>query len=379
MIIISDIHWDKITDSVLVKTKDGTIQSQLLDVDTRMQEIYNACLEGNHSLVIAGDLFNKVNPPTNIIARFMSILWLFVKAGIHVYILPGNHDCGSNWANVSMLDGMPHDKVHVITTPQEGIVDGQEVLFVPHIAFNVIELLKEKNGTFGGWLRKHFGDHHELIITHGQVVNLNYSNDIFFEAGDALEIDPNVWPSFDLMITGHVHKHHEMMEFYSKNKTATIVYPGSLRITNFGEVDDEKGYITFNGPRDWIWEPYESEITPYVDLTIDLVNKDEIDLSDKTVSSIAKDAVIKIKVVTRDRLLVDEPAIRRAFNKFGHVSRFETVVEKEGAEIDGDELFTELSHMEQLKEYISGMKSSDSIKKLATKLGGELISEVLGD
>lgn len=372
MIAIADIHWDKTTDSVLRQTMKGMLPSQLIDVDTRMREVAQACEEGDHSLVIMGDVFNKVNPPTNIIGMFLDTLWDFIERGIKVYIIPGNHDYSSVWANVGMLSGIPLSEINIITTPQEVDIDGVEVLMVPHVPSTFQGVVSE--GNFGKWLIKHFGNNHKIIISHGQVVNLNYSNDIFFEAADALAIDPNTWPEFNLMALGHVHKYHEM-----SNDRATIVYPGSLRITNFGEVDDQKGYLVINSDTDWKWLEYASAVTPYVHVDIDLVNKDEVDLSDDVVQELANGAVVKIRVVARDRTLVDEPAIRRAFNKYAHVSRFETIIDKGAGEVDTNALFTELSHSKQLSEYIKGMDAPESVKKLAVKLGGELISEVLGD
>ena len=94
---------------------------------------------------------------------------------------------------------------------------------------------------------------------------------------------------------------------------------------------------------------------------------------------LANGAVVKIRVTARDRTLVDEPDIRRAFNKYAHVSRFETIIERDDTKVEAEALFTELSHSKQLSTYVNGMDAPESVKKQAIKLGGELIAEVLGD
>jgi len=255
-------------------------------------------------------------------------------------------------------------------------IEDREVLCVPHIPLREQEQIVEEHDELGGYFSTLFGDQ-ELIIGHGMPAGLDYSNDIFFEAGDALSIDVRTFPKFKLMILGHVHKH---LSF--KYRSREVVTPGSATIINFGEVSDEKGYLQVDVPSLlWHFVPYESEVTPYRDITIDLVSKDTVDLSDSVIRNVSTGAVIKLRVMARDRIQVDEIALRKVFNQYGYVSRFETIIQASGASeddsVDESIIYSDVSPVNMLRKRIMACDASEEIKKLAISMGKEIIEEVL--
>lgn len=367
MIICGDLHFGKVSDSIMV---DGC-HSQTLDVLARLDEIKSVA-NPKEVIVIAGDIFNKVNPRTEIIGAFFT--WLGSIKN-NVILLPGNHDCGVEWANIGMLGDLPLDHVKIVTGPTVFEVLGdystaRDIGFLPHIpharladGFDYYEPLAY--------------DKPELVIGHGMVKGLDYKNDIFFEAGNALEIDVRK-VNCKLMVLGHVHKNTVLYPTKSK----TVVYPGSVTINNFGEVDDEKGFVRVDLlTLDWEFVPFRSEVTPYRDILIDLVSKDTVDLSDDVLKEVSMGAVIKIRVLARNLIQVEENKLRKAFNKYGYVSRFETTIQKEGRDADVDtdnnELLLNISHDDLVQKYIGGCEASDAIKKLAISQAREIIREVL--
>lgn len=377
MIITADLHLGKTSDSI--RLKNGS-WSQMYDTSVRLIELAEAAEEHNEPIIIAGDIFNSVNPKTEVIAEFFR--WLgslnTKHKSISVFLMAGNHDCGVDWMNLAMLSGLNLPHVTVTERPSLVEIQGREVFCLPHIPLKTLENIHGEGMELGAWLIDGFPSAvPELIVGHGMIRGLEYKNDIFFEAGDALEIDVRTFPKFKLMVLGHVHKH---TVYTYKNQT--VVYPGSDTIKNFGEVSDEKGYVRVD-PGDLSWEfvPFVSEVTPYRDITIDLVSKDEVALDDATLKQASTGAVVKIKVIARDRIQVDETALRRAFNKYGYVSRFETIIQKSSKPdlIDDDTgIHFDLSHDHLITEYVMSVEGErDDVKKQAISMGKQIIREVL--
>jgi len=51
-----------------------------------------AAAEGAHAVLIAGDLFDRPQPPDAVLAAARETLRRMVDAGLHVFLVPGNHD-----------------------------------------------------------------------------------------------------------------------------------------------------------------------------------------------------------------------------------------------------------------------------------------------
>jgi len=204
----------------------------------------------------------------------------------------------------------------------------------------------------------------EFIITHGMLRYGRYENEIFFEAGDAMEIEPEEFPNLKLMVLGHIHDH----TFFKPS----CVYPGSLTIHNFGEVNEKKGWVEV-GLDSLIWEWYEfpDDVTPWVHVELDLTDKDESSLDEDQIKTLVDGAVIKITVLAKAHGVVDEVYIRKLFNQYGYVTRFETVVAEATTKIMGPQ--KRLSHKELLMEYLKGVDAKEREKALALALGTKII------
>lgn len=375
MIIAADLHLGKISDSI--RLKNG-MMSQMYDTSVRLIELAEVAEKNHEPIIIAGDIFHTVNPKTEVIAEFFKWLGSTNNSGIQVILMAGNHDCGVDWMNLSMLSGLSLPFVQVVEHPSYLELEGREILCLPHIPLKDLEEIHKDHEDLGTWVDAIFPSKPELIVGHGMVKGLEYKNDIFFEAGDALEIDVRTFPKFRLMVLGHIHRH---VRYTYRNRV--VVYAGSDTVKNFGEVTDEKGYVRVDPKTlDWKFVPFTSEVTPYRDITIDLISKDEVVLDDTTLKKASMGAVVKIKVLARDRTQIDETTLRRAFNKYGYVSRFETVIQKsDKPDIDsenGGGVHFDLSHDRLVTEYVMGLDSEkEDIKKLAVSKGKKIIREVL--
>ncbi len=380
MIIIADLHIGKTNDSFL--SPDGTA-SQTLDVRKRLKTILARAKLTKQQIVVAGDIFNRVNPTTQSIAELF--LWLkdCKQSKVKVHLMAGNHDAGVNWSNMVMLEGADLPNVTVTVGPSfVSITEGQgiaactsEILLWPHITLAEREKAEQGHGTVSKWVAAMYPQA-EFIITHGQI-SMDYENEIFFEAGDAMKIEPGEFPELKLMVLGHVHDYkYSGFTNPSSKQIRRWVYPGSLTINNFGEVDDKKGWVEVGlstSTYAYDWYEFPEDVTPWVHIELDLTDKDELSLDEERISNLVSGAVVKITVLAKAHGVVDEAYIRKLFNKYGFVSRFETVVEGVVKTIGPQK---QLSHKELLENYLKKVDATKEQKVLAFGLGSRLIERL---
>lgn len=364
MIVIADLHFGKESDSFL---KQG-VPSQRADLLHRLNFIAEHAKETRQALVLAGDVFNRVNPTSAVISAFFE--WLSsVKAA--VYIIAGNHDSGVDWSNAAMVRNVNMPNVTVVTAvtrvPVEDATGNREVVFWPHMTLGFRDALGDVTESEYA-AEQCMAD--DIVVTHGQVVGEGYTNDIFFEAGDAMRIDPAAFPEGTLIVAGHIHKHTLL------DADRQVVYPGSVTINNFGEVDETKGFIEVSlSSRDVLFVEWPDDVTPWRHVEIDLTDKDETQLDEDVIAEVSEGAIVKITVFAKDYGTVNESAIRSLFGKYGHVARFET--RYESARESSDAIHREVSHTELLKEWVSEESVPSKLEKKVVRAGEEIIQEVL--
>lgn len=369
MIIAADIHLGKTNDSFMIQG----VPSQTVDIRKRLKTLLARAKLTHQCIAVAGDVFNRVNPTTQAMSEFFAWLSSCNDAGVLVYLIAGNHDAGVDWTSMQMFYKANLANVVVITEPNEVVVregrgiDGitRTVVFWPHIPVAQRELAEQGHGNVSRWVASRFPKA-TFIITHGTVTG-GYENDIFFEAGEAMVIEPGEFPELQLMVLGHIHDH--------KYVGPNWVYPGSLIINNFGEVDEQKGWVEVNLVHmKYDWYAFPDDVTPWIHVELDLTEKDEMGLDEKEIKELVGGAVIKITVLAKAHGVVNEAYIRQLFNQYGHVSRFETVIAGSIAETAKSE--RRLSHKELLAGFLKNADAKDEEKANALKMGVKIIEEV---
>lgn len=371
MIVIADIHLGKVNDSIIV---DGE-PSQTADIRKRLDSILARARMTKQCIVVAGDIFNKMNPTTQILSVFFSWLSLCSKHEVEVYLIAGNHDAGVDWTSTMMMANADLPSVTVVTAPTMCLIselDSKvEVILWPHIPAYLQEQAEQGHGSVSKWVATRYPDA-KFIITHG-MLDIDYYNDIFFEAGNAMRIDPTMFKDLKLMVLGHIHNHSAGVV---SGGAGRWVYPGSLTINNFGEVDEEKGWVEVDiKTLDYVWHQFPDNVTPWVHVELDLTDKDETSLSDEAIKSIASGAIVKITVLAKAHGVVNEALIRQMFNAHGYVSRFETVLSGDYEKVLVSDVT--VSHEALLEEHLNGVDAKKSEKARALSIGKTIIAEVL--
>lgn len=370
MIVVGDLHLGKTTDTI---EKEG-IPSRLHDTIARVEEAITSAVPYD-TLVMAGDIFDSEHPHTYVIDKLLDCLTLAVSREMKVYVLTGNHDCGVRYHSLHYIEDL-FKGIYLITSPTFEIINNQSVLLLPHMPRADLERVIEKYGSYADYALRVIPKSHQkiidVVIGHAHITGAENASDIEIEAGDALHFDPADYFKFKIGVFGHIHKHQTL-------KGGKIVYTGPVCTCAFDEAEYEKGFVRMKG-QEWMFIPFSTPETTYKHITIDLVNKDELKLNPYKVREVAEGKLLKITVYAKDQMQIDKNLICKAFNEFGQVMRFESVICNKIGELEDevmDDVFGEVDYGAILKKWLESKKLSKSELEVALKLGNEVIEEVL--
>lgn len=372
MIIVGDPHLGRTGDSI---PKNG-LPSRIYDTILRLREAtdYAVKHEGSNDVILAGDVFDSEYPRAYVIDQLMSVFSYGKKLDVKFWVIPGNHDCGVQHHSLQYLRWM--DNVVLIETPYVTEVGGVNVLFLPHMPRSEFEKALEGERTYMEYAVSQIPkgvDKIDLLIGHAHIRGAKNASDVEVEAGNALEFDPRNEVPFRLGVFGHIHKH----QVIGKN----IIYTGPMVTCSFDEAEIEKGFIHIpDSVWDWQFVQFQTPETAYKHITIDMVSKDAVTLSSTKIKKLASDKLLKITVYAKDQMQIDKYEITKAFNAYGTVVRFESVICNDIGEVSddlADDVFDSVDYPKALQEYLESKKLKKNELETALRLGKEVVEEVL--
>jgi len=333
----------------------------------RLREVIAEAARLRQSVVIGGDVFDMARPPLWVAGLLFDAFGQAQAQEVPVWVIPGNHDCDVVWGP-ELLGHSGWVYVHYINRPDRYTIDGMEVGFIPHLPRAVLDAVS-RDGLYQNAYMAAVGDSVDVLISHAHAQGVKNSSDVEVECGDAIAYDPQLFPKCSYALFGHIHR---------AQTVGNVSYPGSVVVCDYSEAGDPKGYIELtsveSGPR---FIEFLHEGVGYRHVRVDLMTKDQVEFPDDKVKSLVNDKLVKVTVYTDDPLKVNEWAIRAVFNKYGYVTRFETVVQREesDAEYDEDE---PVSYDRLFETWLSNKDGvPEDIRSEALRIGTKLIAKVL--
>lgn len=380
MLISADLHIGLNSDNPPGMTG---IPLKCVDTRTRMFELLDVAGAIGVPLIIAGDVFDKENPAAYAYDLFSEFLFKAQSREVPLYIIPGNHDCGAVWSALMVqhrLFNSASSKIYIILDAPKVIkYKKMAVCFVPHLPKKRYAAVLAEYGTMREYVFQMTGARSfDILITHAHVDGVVSSSETeLMESGTAYNFVAADWPSFKLGVFGHVHRHQQI----SIKKTVKIVYPGSVIMNDYGERKDEKGYVSVECVDKlpvWTFTRFASKVTRYKQIKIDLLTKDVFKTTDAQLKKL-RGYLLKIVVHTDNLAKVDEVNIRKIFNKYSYVVRFERVLYlADRAAIDTnaeDVVFSGIAYDKLLQAWLEKKTTvAADTKRLALKLGKEVLN-----
>lgn len=318
IVVCADIH-EGINFGINVDLETG-ISARALDIHENFKRIANFAIAKKAKLfVIAGDLFDRTNvvPIYREMVR-KDVLEPLRANKIKVFIIAGNHDqprISKRGTSISDFEDYDKSFITVYRTPsvERIYVENKKILclILPYIHPSaVIELMKDKLGKeipkeqvlevgrriIKEWLEncvKEQADY-KILFAHYYIEGAKLREVASPEVlpGEFSITKQEISPELDLAVLGHVHLHQKV----GKSGKCEIIYTGGVERIDWGECDDEKGFVRISPLENkWCFEKLPTRKMEKIELALEANEKDP---TDKIISALenVKDKMIKLTV-----------------------------------------------------------------------------------
>lgn len=258
----------KVEDLALMLT-DSHLKEDTVDINLSIwrQAIQECKKRGLDQIYHLGDAFNSRKAQSILVLNtFNQILQELHDAGIHLNIIPGNHDKTDYQSEDSFLDPfMFHPGVNIWPKGDVSRLGDNLSLFQ-------MPFFDEKSGKYGEIvsplldiaIQEKKSGRVNILLTHIGV------NEAVMNGGSVIEghLDGSMFDVFDKVYVGHFHDYQEL-------RKGKIVYMGSCYQANFGE-DSKKGFqiLKTDGSIEFVQTEFPRFIK--VPLNIDKVSKEDL-------------------------------------------------------------------------------------------------------
>jgi exonuclease SbcD len=356
-------------------------------------------------LILCGDTFKDVSPSSTLLKMFATRLHKLSSENVQIIMLLGNHDSpktAGRAAPPEVFEELKLKGVHVFAKPDFIDLKSKDgvrfrVFALPyrhpiHVAAKVekagglkVELDRDALLTaFQTEIKRNLeifrkagkkGADIGILAAHLFVEGARRGAERIYIVGEEFAVPPGMLQSdaLDYVALGHVHSHQTVPG------KVPIVYPGSLERIDFSEADEQKGFvdITYLNKRlTWKFIPVKTRRMIRLELDCTQVKDPKKFVADKLEKVDLKDAIVRvsIKVGPETHLDLDTIHEKLAASSWQQVN-LERVVEEQPVSVATT--WASLNPHETLARYLKTIKLPNAEKELVTKLGGEIVDEVL--
>jgi exonuclease SbcD len=383
---------------------------RVIDFLKSLDTIVDAAIQEKVDLVLfAGDAYKDRNPAPTFQREWGRRIIRLSKAGIPTLLLVGNHDLSPALGRAHAIEEfntleVPH--VHVISKPtflKPADLDGVplQIMALPWISRSGLlahfglrgaaaqpgqvyeELESRLIALVDEWFDEIEPDLPVVLTAHASVQGAQYGAERSVMLGGDLVLPGSLVrdPRLDYVALGHIHKPQDL----NSESHPPVIYPGSIERVDFGEVADEKFFVIADVQRgetrvDW---HQLTSIRPFVDRSLTLTSKDDIDRSLREAlgpQDLLAGAIVRLTVdYPRDwEALIDDAALREyARDAFEfHLAKRPQIEAR--VRIPDDQNVGSMSPMELLDLYWKAshtrVEDIDDLNRLAARVIDETIS-----
>jgi exonuclease SbcD len=251
VIIIGDPHIGKSTN--IGKAGVGSnLNSRIADQINLLDWSLDQAIENSvGNIIITGDVFDDPKPQPSLIAIFISWLKKCQIYNINVHIIIGNHDV----LRSGNIYSSPLDIITEADIDNVSVYKDINTIFIGVTAFTLLPFKDRKslntnsNACAISLIRNSLvyefacipATYRKVLVGHLAIEGSIPIGDEIDDMNNELFCPINMFEGYDYVWMGHVHKPQVM------NKNPLVAHIGSMDISNFGEVDQKKIIVIFNG------------------------------------------------------------------------------------------------------------------------------------
>jgi len=382
------------------------LPERVMDFLRSLDTIVQAAIDEEVDLVIfAGDAYKDRAPAPTFQREWGRRLMRLSKAGIPTILLTGNHDISPSQRKAHALqefDTLAPDHIHVVSnlsllTPAD--LEGLpiQVMAIPWITRAGVmqtitsgeseeeDPLRFIENSVSDWIMLALGetdpDLPVILTAHASVAGAKLGNEQEIKIGRDVILPLGLVcnPRFDYVALGHIHRYQDL----NIGNQPPVVYPGSIERVDFGEVNEEKGFVIARiekGHTTYEWR--KLPIRKFIDRSVILI--DEQNVNEKLIDALPpqealKDAIVRLKITYPQgyEVLIDEARLHAyAKDAFEFKLHKNSVSEARSRLPDGQET-SSLSPLELLELFWKEKHEGEGERERLQELAQDLINQVM--
>lgn len=381
------------------------LPERVMDFLRSLDTIVQAAIDEKVDLVIfAGDAYKDRAPAPTFQREWGRRLMRLSKAGIPTILLTGNHDISPSQRKAHAMqefDTLAPEHIRVVSslrllTPADLEGLPVQVLAIPWItragvmqSISAGETDEEdplrviENGV-SDWLNLALNETNPSIPTiltaHASVAGAKLGNEQEIKIGRDVILPLGLVcnPRFDYVALGHIHRHQDL----NLGSHPPVVYPGSIERVDFGEVNEEKGFVIAQiekGHTTYQWR--KLPIRKFIDRSVTLV--DELNVNDKIIAAMPsqeelKDAIVRLKITYPQgyEVLIDETRLHTYAKDAFEFKLHKISVSEARSRLPDGQVTSSLSPLELLDWFWKEKHEDEGERERLQNLAQNLINQV---
>lgn len=219
--------------------KPGKNRRRGFDFFDNFRSVIDKALEFKVDYVIhCGDVFEKSTVPSFLVDQTYAEFLRLANAEIQVLIVPGNHERSELPPSLFLN----HPNIHIFDVPRTYSFPNLSISGFPYFKGDIRRKFSSLRTNLESNLN--LSDFNILCVHHAiDGVKAGHHFFEFKNRDDTLNMK-HLPGDFDLVLSGHIHKHQILTASSKIGKNIPIIFSGSTERTMFDEIDEVKGFHT---------------------------------------------------------------------------------------------------------------------------------------
>ncbi|MEM8860271.1 MAG: exonuclease subunit SbcD [Chloroflexota bacterium] len=398
----ADAHIDMVT-SGRIDPQSG-LPIRVTDFLSALDQIVARAIAEQVDLVIfAGDAYKDRNPQPTYQREWGKRVMQLSAAGIPTVLLVGNHDVARGSGRAHTLQEfktlkVPHifvgDRLALLGPNELGI--NVQVITVPWISRSALMTLQESagksvieiyaeleeiiSGAVARLIEQADPDIPIILTAHASVAGAKFGSEKMVMLGHDLILSQSIVRNnkLDYVALGHIHKHQEL----NSGSHPPVVYSGSIERIDFGEANEQKGFVLANiakGETEWNFVPLKTR--RFIDKKFypsDTENFMSELMGQMPNAQNLSQAVCRVQLFfPRDwEPLLDESQIIKHFEKAHSIQIIKHTESNKRSRLGETLEVEEMTPLELLDTYWSTMGMDETEADLLQKMAADIFSEL---
>lgn len=242
------------------------LPARVMDFLKSLDTIVKTAIDEKVDMVIfAGDTYRDRSPQPTFQREWGRRIMKLSRAGIPTLLVTGNHDISPAQVRAHAMqefETLEPPFIHVLSVPKlyrPEDLDGTQVqvIALPWVTRSAAVALAQNSGQAAddpsvaiesilmGIVEDAISRLHPqlptILAAHASVAGAKFGNEQTIKIGRDVILQPGFVcnPRFDYVALGHIHKYQDLNE----GGVPPVVYPGSIERVDFGEINEDKGFV----------------------------------------------------------------------------------------------------------------------------------------